>query len=54
MPAYKDKDSKKWLCKFYYQDGNGNKRQKFRRGFDTKKQALEYERELIWVEQIQK
>lgn len=53
MPAYKDKDSKKWLCKFYYQDGNGNKRQKKKMGFDTKKQALEYEREYLLKRQGQ-
>ena len=53
MPAYKDKDSGKWLCKFYYQDGNGNKRQKKKMGFDTKKQALEYEREYLLKRQGQ-
>ncbi len=45
MPAYKDKKTGKWFCKFYYTDWQGSKRQKWKRGFPTKKDALAYERE---------
>ena len=45
MPAYKDAQTGKWFCKFYYTDWQGSKRQKWKRGFPTKKDALEYERE---------
>lgn len=46
MPAYKDKTGK-WFCKFYYTDWQGNNRQKWKRGFATKKEALAYERDFL-------
>ena len=47
MPAYKDKKTGKWFCKFYYTDWQGNNRQKWKRGFATKKEALAYERDFL-------
>lgn len=47
MPAFKDKKSGKWFAKFYYRDWQGNNRQKWKRGFATKKEALAYEREFL-------
>lgn len=47
MPAYKDEKTGKWFCKFYYTDWQGVKRQKWKRGFATKKEALAYEREFL-------
>lgn len=45
MPAYKDPSTRKWYAQIYYQDKDGNNRQKKKRGFKTKKEALEYERD---------
>ena len=47
MPAYKDNKTGKWFCKFYYTDWQGNNRQKWKRGFATKKEALAYERDFL-------
>ena len=47
MPAYKDEKTGKWFCKFYYKDWQGNHKQKWKRGFATKKEALAYEREFL-------
>ena len=47
MPAYKDNKTGKWFCKFYYTDWQGNNRQKWKRGFATKKEALTYERDFL-------
>lgn len=44
MPAYKDKESNTWYCSFYYKGFNGESKKKFKRGFSTKKEAMEYER----------
>ena len=43
MPAYKESDGKHWFCKFYYTDYDGKRRQKLKRNFVTKHEALEYE-----------
>jgi integrase len=45
MPAYQDKKTKKWHCQFRYKDWQGNSKHKFKRGFDTKREALAYEQE---------
>ena len=45
MPAYKDGDSGMWRSQFYYTDWTGKKRKKNKRGFKTKKEALQYESE---------
>lgn len=43
MPAYKDEKQNTWYCQFYYEDWQGNKKKKQKRGFKTKKEALEWE-----------
>lgn len=45
MPAYKDGNT--WFAKFYYQDWTGDRKVKKKRGFRTKKEALEFERDFI-------
>lgn len=50
MPAYKyqTKDGKtKWYANFYYTDWLGEKKHKCKRGFTTKREAQEYEREFL-------
>ncbi|MGF0039662.1 Arm DNA-binding domain-containing protein [Peptoniphilaceae bacterium SGI.131] len=44
MPAYKDEKSGKWFTSFYYKDWEGQSRKKLKRGFETKKEAITYER----------
>ena len=44
MPAYKDEKQNTWYCQFYYEYWQGNKKKKQKRGFKTKKEALEWER----------
>ena len=43
MPAYKDEQRGTWYCLFYYEDWQGNKKKKQKRGSKTKKEALEWE-----------
>lgn len=43
MPAYKDEKQNTWYCLFYYRDWQENKKKKQKRGFRTKKEALEWE-----------
>ena len=45
MSAYKDKERGSWYCKFYYETWDGCKRQTTKRGFATKKAAVEWENE---------
>lgn len=47
MPAYKDKKNGKWYCKFYYRDWTGEKKQKWKRGFLTKRDAQKFERDFL-------
>ena len=47
MPAYKDKKTGKWYASFYYETWNGMRQKKMKRGFETKKLALEWEREFL-------
>ncbi|MFW5411565.1 Arm DNA-binding domain-containing protein [Aerococcus urinaeequi] len=47
MPAYKDKNTGKWYFSIRYQDDFGANKRKVRRGFKTKKLALEAEREFL-------
>jgi integrase len=47
MPAYKDEEKKTWYCKFYYKDWTGQRKQKFKRGFETKKKAQDWERDFL-------
>ena len=46
MPAYKE-DNNTWTSRFYITDYKGVKIQKKERGFTTKREALEFEREAI-------
>ncbi len=43
MPVYKDEQRGTWYCLFYYEDWQGIKKKKQKRGFKTKKEALEWE-----------
>lgn len=47
MGAYKDEKSGKWKAKFSYKDYTGKTRWATKRGFATKREALEYEREFL-------
>ena len=44
MSAYKDNKTGKWYCFFYYHDFTGKNKGKTKRGFETKREALEWER----------
>lgn len=44
MPAYKDPTTGTWFVKFYSKDWKGENRQVKKRGFRTKKEALDFER----------
>ena len=47
MPAYKDSNKGTWYVSFYYQNWKGIRERKLKRGFRTKKDALEWEREFL-------
>ena len=47
MSAYKDKTQGTWYVSFRYIDWTGKKTQKLKRGFKTKKEALNYEKEFM-------
>ena len=47
MPAYKDEKTGKWFAKFYYTNWQGIKKQKWKRGFATKKETLGFERDFL-------
>ena len=44
MPAYKDKAKGTWYVSFYYENWTGKKEKKMKRGFKTRREALEWER----------
>lgn len=44
MPAYKDRAKGTWYASFYYESWSGKKEKKMKRGFKTKREALEWER----------
>ena len=44
MPAYKDKAKGTWYASFYYENWIGKKEKKMKRGFKTRREALEWER----------
>ena len=46
MAAFKNKNGT-WFVQFRYTDWKGEKQQKFKRGFATKKEALDWEREFL-------
>ena len=47
MPAYMDKSRNTWYCKFYYRDYDGERRQKWKRGFATREDAISYEKNFL-------
>ena len=47
MTAYKDEKTGKWFAKFYYTNWQGIKKQKWKRGFATKKEALGFQRDFL-------
>lgn len=47
MPAYKDEKQGTWYVQFYYTDWDGKKKKKWKRGFKTKREALDWERNFI-------
>ena len=50
MPAYKEKDSKTWYVSVRYEDWTGKKTRKVKRGFQSKREALEWERKFLLKE----
>ena len=51
MGAFKDKKSGSWYVQFRYTDWQGKRQQKLKRGFATKHEALEWEREFLLQKQ---
>lgn len=47
MPVYKDEERNTWYCKCNYKDWSGASKAKMKRGFATKKEALEWERDFF-------
>ena len=47
MPAYKDSRQGTWYASFYFENWQGVKQKKLKRGFTTKKDALAWEREFL-------
>ncbi|MCL1912902.1 MAG: site-specific integrase [Eubacteriaceae bacterium] len=47
MPAYKDKKAGTWYASCRYVDWTGKRKQKMKRGFPTKREALEWERDFL-------
>ena len=47
MPAYKDDKRKTWYAHFGYTDWTGEQKQVTKRGFSTKREALQYERDFL-------
>ena len=44
MPVFKDKKNGKWFVMSRYTDWQGNRKQKCKRGFSTKREAQAWER----------
>lgn len=47
MAAFKDKKNGTWYVQFRYVDWKGERQQKLKRGFATKREALDWEREFL-------
>ena len=43
MPAYKNKENNSWYVVTQYTDWTGERKQKCKRGFSTRREALEWE-----------
>ena len=51
MAAFKNKNNGTWYVQFRYTDWQGERQQKLKRGFATKKEALAWEREFLMQKQ---
>ncbi len=51
MAAFKDKNNGSWYVQFRYTDWKGERQQKFKRGFATKREAQAWEREFLMQKQ---
>ena len=51
MAAFKDKNNGSWYVQFRYTDWKGERHQKFKRGFTTKREAQAWEREFLMQKQ---
>ena len=51
MASFKNKDNGTWYVQFRYTDWKGERQQKLKRGFATKREALEWEREFLMEKQ---
>ena len=51
MAAFKNKKNGTWYVQFRYTDWKGERQQKLKRGFATKREALEWEREFLMKKQ---
>lgn len=47
MPAYKGEEKSTWFVSFYYKNWQGANTRKLKRGFQTKKEALAWERQFL-------
>lgn len=47
MAAFRNKDNGTWYVQFRYTDWKGERKQKLKRGFATKKEAQAWEREFL-------
>ena len=47
MPVYKDEKRNTWFCKCNYKDWLGESKSKMKRGFATKKDAQQWERDFL-------
>ena len=52
MPIFKNEDTKTWYVMARYTDWKGERKQKCKRGFATRKEALEWEREFLQLKQV--
>lgn len=51
MAAFKNKENSTWYVQFRYTDWRGERQQKFKRGFATKREAQDWEREFLMQKQ---
>lgn len=47
MPTYFDEKTKTWYCKFYYENWQGQRKQKMKRGFKLQREAKDWERKFL-------
>ena len=50
--AYREKDTKKWTAQWFETNVMGEKKKRRKRGFETKREALEFERSKQAAKQI--